>query len=200
MSEDGARRGGEPPDQEPPPPDPQDAAPKRVPEVTAPVVKDAQVLAQFRFVTEELQGPLPPPEDLSRYNQLIPDGAERIMRMAEEGHRSTLALSEFALRASIEGAREERALAKEQLSLVREYNQGIGQATQRAQYMSLAIVLGAYGVAITALLCSQPWVAGVAAVLTPVIQAFLRSGLLSRPEKPADTEAGSSAEKPPSES
>lgn len=35
------------------------------------------------------RGPLPDPNTLARYNELIPDGAERVMRMAEleQGHR-----------------------------------------------------------------------------------------------------------------
>lgn len=38
------------------------------------------------------QGPLPTPEDLAHYNTIIPNGAERIMRMAEkeQAHRIEL--------------------------------------------------------------------------------------------------------------
>lgn len=37
-------------------------------------------------------GPLPAPEDLAAYNQIIPDGADRIMKMAEQqsAHRISL--------------------------------------------------------------------------------------------------------------
>jgi len=43
-------------------------------------------------VTTEYSGPIPPPELLSRYNDIIPDGANRIMVMAEKqlAHRIDL--------------------------------------------------------------------------------------------------------------
>ena len=38
------------------------------------------------------QGPIPPPELLQQYNEIIPDGADRIVKMAEaqSGHRIEL--------------------------------------------------------------------------------------------------------------
>jgi uncharacterized membrane protein len=40
-------------------------------------------------------GPLPPPEDLAKYNMIVPDAAERILRMAEkqQAHRMELETS-----------------------------------------------------------------------------------------------------------
>lgn len=35
-------------------------------------------------ITMEFSGPLPPPQILEKYNQIIPNGAERILIMAEE--------------------------------------------------------------------------------------------------------------------
>jgi uncharacterized membrane protein len=46
-------------------------------------------------VTETLvvrRGPLPDPEDLARYGQIIPDGADRIMRMAEDQSKHRIAI------------------------------------------------------------------------------------------------------------
>lgn len=46
-------------------------------------------------VTETMvvrRGPLPDPEDLARYGQIIPDGADRIMRMAEDQSKHRIAI------------------------------------------------------------------------------------------------------------
>jgi uncharacterized membrane protein len=50
---------------------------------------DQQVRA---IITQEFSGPLPPPNALEKYNVIIPNGAERIMKMAEEQsqHRRNL--------------------------------------------------------------------------------------------------------------
>ncbi|MFI5089399.1 MAG: DUF2335 domain-containing protein [Terriglobales bacterium] len=41
-----------------------------------------RVAAQVRFSA----GPVPPPEALERYNQILPGAADRIMKMAESQH------------------------------------------------------------------------------------------------------------------
>ena len=43
-------------------------------------------------VTEQFSGPLPPPDMLERYNQVVPDAANRIIAMAEQetGHRRNM--------------------------------------------------------------------------------------------------------------
>jgi uncharacterized membrane protein len=45
--------------------------------------------AQPQLVSAQWQGPLPPPESLSQFDTIIPNGAERIMAMveAEQVHR-----------------------------------------------------------------------------------------------------------------
>ncbi len=47
------------------------------------------LVSRFAAVHESYSGPLPHPEMLERYDKIIPDGAERIMRMAEseQSHR-----------------------------------------------------------------------------------------------------------------
>jgi uncharacterized membrane protein len=57
--------------------------------------KLSQVLAVYQeqvSVRSVRSGPLPAPEDLAAYNQIIPQGADRIMRMAEQqsAHRISL--------------------------------------------------------------------------------------------------------------
>src|SRR5689334_10136460 len=41
-------------------------------------------LAAFAVQSESFSGPIPPPALLERYNDIIPDGANRIMQMAEQ--------------------------------------------------------------------------------------------------------------------
>jgi uncharacterized membrane protein len=52
---------------------------------------------EFRSVRREFSGPLPPPEALEKYEAIIPNGAERIMAMAEEQGRHRRALEKKAL-------------------------------------------------------------------------------------------------------
>lgn len=45
-------------------------------------------------------GPLPPPEILEGYNNILPDGAERILTMAENQSKHRMKLEDFAVRES----------------------------------------------------------------------------------------------------
>jgi uncharacterized membrane protein len=51
-----------------------------------------KVTRQLKVAAYSFSGPLPPPELLGRYNDVIPNGAERIMQMAEkqQEHRQGL--------------------------------------------------------------------------------------------------------------
>jgi uncharacterized membrane protein len=45
--------------------------------------------AQNEIISQQWSGPLPPPSALAQFNEIIPNGAERIMRMVEleQAHR-----------------------------------------------------------------------------------------------------------------
>ena len=45
----------------------------------------------------QFSGPLPPPELLGQYNAIIPNGAERIMEMAEKQHSHRISLESFVI-------------------------------------------------------------------------------------------------------
>ncbi len=45
--------------------------------------KDQNIILKSFSISQSHSGPLPPPEQLEKYNQIIPNGAERIMIMAE---------------------------------------------------------------------------------------------------------------------
>jgi uncharacterized membrane protein len=53
--------------------------------------EEGRMLA-MRAEISTFSGPLPPPEILARYNDVVPNGAERILRMAEKqsAHRESL--------------------------------------------------------------------------------------------------------------
>jgi len=84
-------------------------------------------------VSTEFVGPLPPPAMLDGYNQIIPDGANRIMRMAE---------SEAEHRRSIE--KEVLAIQKEDLRRERAERR-LGQIFAFV-LCTIAILAGVYGV------------------------------------------------------
>ncbi|MFT5891936.1 MAG: putative membrane protein [Dokdonia sp.] len=46
-------------------------------------IKDAFILS-ITSITRSFSGPIPPPDVLNDYNQVIPDAAERILQMAEK--------------------------------------------------------------------------------------------------------------------
>ncbi|MCK4246549.1 DUF2335 domain-containing protein [Candidatus Bipolaricaulota bacterium] len=58
-------------------------------------------LLATRVVSKIYRGPLPPPEDIAAYNNHIPDGANRIMCMAEEALKSRIKIGESSLKAQI---------------------------------------------------------------------------------------------------
>jgi len=60
-----------------------------------------RVLLAARIVSKIHRGPLPPPEDIAAYDKYIPDGANRIMCMAEEALRSQIKIGELSLEAQI---------------------------------------------------------------------------------------------------
>ncbi len=59
------------------------------------------LLLAARIVSKIHRGPLPPPEDIAAYNNYIPDGANRIMCMAEEALRGQIKIGELSLEAQI---------------------------------------------------------------------------------------------------
>ena len=50
------------------------------------------------IIKQEFHGPLPPPGTLAQYNEIIPNGAERIMVMAEEQSKHRRELEKIALK------------------------------------------------------------------------------------------------------
>ena len=57
-----------------------------------PQAKPSETLSQFVVAAQHFTGPIPPPEMLRRYEELLPGSADRIIAMAEKqsGHRQKL--------------------------------------------------------------------------------------------------------------
>ena len=56
------------------------------------ICKNPALVREIIAISRTSSGPLPPPEILVQYNEIIPDGAERIMQMAErqQAHRHNM--------------------------------------------------------------------------------------------------------------
>lgn len=63
-----------------------------------------QIIRREVLAVASFSGPLPPPEILARYNEAIPDGAERIMVMAELQNKHRMSLETRVVEADIRRA------------------------------------------------------------------------------------------------
>ena len=70
-----------------------------------PVQGQSNQVVHTRITQAQWQGPLPPPEALERFNQIIPNGADRIVAMAEAEQRHRANHESVALQARIREAR-----------------------------------------------------------------------------------------------
>jgi uncharacterized membrane protein len=102
-------------------------------------------------------GPLPPPEDLERYARVVPDGADRIMRLAEARAAHDQQLERDALAANIAALAEELRLQR------------------RGQNLALAIGLPTLAGSVATALAGQEAAAVTLAAtsLVGVVAAFL---------------------------
>jgi uncharacterized membrane protein len=55
------------------------------------------VISATRTEVRQHIGPLPAPDDLARYNEIVPGVAERIVTMAENDHRHQIAMDQASL-------------------------------------------------------------------------------------------------------
>lgn len=95
-------------------------------------------------------GPLPTPEDLARYDQLIPGAAERIIVMAENEQRHRTSMEQATL---VSDQRHREAVLAAQEANAR----GIFRSDLTGQLLGGAVALGCVGGAIFAVMNQQPW-------------------------------------------
>jgi uncharacterized membrane protein len=105
---------------------------------------------QFTLTASQFQGPIPPPEALARYNEILPDAAERILAMAErqETHRHDL---------------ETKVI-----------DSGI-RATKRGQVIAFLVALSGMGLAAYLACLGQPWqaIAALGGNLASMVAVFV---------------------------
>lgn len=123
---------------------------EKAPEILSSIPENKR--PKLAAITIERSGPLPLPSELAAYDQIIPNGADRIMKMAEAQtvHRIEI----------------EKIVIKSQQ----------GQAW-RGQVFGLIIGLAGLGLATLAAMNGQPWFGGIigGATLVSLVSAFLYS-------------------------
>ena len=105
------------------------------------------------IISAHWSGPLPPPAVLEKIDQIIPGGADRLLRMAEK---------------------EQSMAEKEQTHRIVD--------SKRGQYLGWSLAAGAVIVAAVVSLCRGPWQVSVALVGIPVLGA-VQALILGRKEK-----------------
>jgi uncharacterized membrane protein len=98
----------------------------------------------------QYSGPIPPPESLEYYENILPGAADRILRMAEENARCF------------------REANLTQLSTATVVEQNRHQETRRGQNFAMATVLSMSALAGLSLLCGYPAVAGTICSITVI--------------------------------
>lgn len=131
--------------------------------VEKPHQREQATRAVLRVVTQMIShsGPLPPPEQLEGYSQVLPNAPERIVTMAEkeQSHRHLW---------------ERRALLFEFLSSI------LGSA------LGFLVSLGLMGCALYSATIGQPWLGAgfLTAAAFGMVTAFIRGRRPAEPEKP----------------
>ena len=118
--------------------------------------KEAHIAVMSSFM-----GPVPPPSMMEDYNEIVPNGAERIMAMAE----SRLVMADKKL--DMDKARQDAAIADRQEAR---------RAERRGQNYSLIFLLGVLAVSIVGILAGQPILGSSVTILclASVVYAFVR--------------------------
>ncbi len=112
-------------------------------------------------------GPLPPPELMRRYDELVPGAAERILRMAEQEAAHRQRASERQLDASIK-------LQEKQLDLAELQANKVFKSDTLGQILGLMVSLACIAGAVYLAMNGQAWVAAamVGLPLAAIIKAF----------------------------
>lgn len=116
----------------------------RQPSKGLPAPRDSGNRITAASVSTQWTGPLPPPEALDRFNQVVPNGAERIFKMAETEQAHRIAYETDALRATVVEAK-------------------------RGQYLGATISLFAAAGALVGALIGAYWPVSVALVGVPLM-------------------------------
>lgn len=124
------------------------------------------------FISERHAGPLPDPRSLERYRDLIPNGAERIMAMAEREQR------------------HRHDMEKREQALLERSEQHDFVITRRGQVFGLGVCLLVIGAAMVFVLVGQP---GLAALLVGLDLAALAAVFVAGRYLPVRSSRGNGA-------
>ena len=119
--------------------------------------RQEQVTQQPRVEVQQWTGPLPPPAALAKFNEIIPNGADRVMAMAEKEHAHRIAYEAAGLQATTREA-------------------------TRGQYLGAAVSIIAVCGAVYAAHVGAHWSVAVALVGIPVL-GMIRAIVRPRPKQ-----------------
>lgn len=130
--------------------------------------------SQVRVATSvEISGPIPPPQMLQQYNNIVPDAAERIIRMAEKQSDHRIALERKVINSNVN---------KSYIGMI------------------LAAIIAIYGlyVAKEISINGNPWAAGIIAALDigGLISVAIYNGAIQKKERESRRETSSSVPTP----
>ena len=133
---------------------------------------------QIQNVTQTYSGPIPHPDDLRRYDEIIPGAAERILRMAELENQHRHQQEDLAIHANIQAQQKQVEINELQTRMTFK-SDSLGQS------LGFVVTLLSLGGCLYLASINQPWVAGalVGLPLAGVIRA-LRNQPTSAPPKP----------------
>lgn len=145
-----------------------------------------------KFVSARWRGPLPPPTELEKIEQIIPGAADRLLRMAEQDLQGALQMAEKEQASRIQAAEKEQAsriqaaekeqasriqaAEKEQAHRIEDSRRG-HEDSRRGQWLGWLLAAGALTAAVVVSLFHAPWQVSVALVGIPVlgaVQALIR--------------------------
>lgn len=138
-----------------------------------------QVIAQQHMQVRHHSGPIPAPQDLFQYDQLLPGTADRIIAMAEREQAHRMNMEDLSTRADIRH-RDEVVAAQ------RENAKGVFRSDLAGQILGWTVALICVGGAIyTAKLGVHPTIS-IALVSLPVVSIIkaIRNGSNGKPAEP----------------
>ena len=114
------------------------------------------------------QGPIPPPEVLQRFDEMVPGAAERLIQLAIDESLHRRAMEQQTLTANIANQAHHQQLVTQQAKAAT-------QTERLSQLLGFSIALTCIAMAFL-LANSSPWVAGVfiGIPMASVIRAFLK--------------------------
>lgn len=152
---------------------------KKSPQNKTPLAQDVSTVlkgaAQITAVgaREIFHGPLPPPDSLKQYEQILPGIAERIVAMAEQEQKTRLELM-----------RSEAKQKETLLEITNRESQAATKAVVRGQWLGFSVVVVCVACATVCAFCGMDW--WIVCSFLGLLTASLLSVFIPRQSKKAD--------------